>query len=238
MTQVARDRLYRRHRFPAKVIAHAVWLYLRFPLSLRMVEDLLAARGIIVSHQTVRLWVEKFGRHFANDIRRRAAGRLGDKWYLDEVVITIAGKKHLALARRRSRRFCSRRTRAKPPQYQGRQTPYAKDYERTGRSPRVMITDKLRSYGAARREIMPDIEHRSHKGLNNRAENSHQPTRRRERIMKGFKSARHLQRFVSIHDPVANLFHIPRHDISSDHHRELRTEAMQMWNEIARLQTA
>ena len=86
MTQVTRDRLYRRHRFPAEVIVHAVWLYLRLPLSLRMVEDLLAARGIIVSHQTVRLWVKKFGRHFANDIRRRSVGRLGDKWYLDEVV--------------------------------------------------------------------------------------------------------------------------------------------------------
>ena len=78
MTQVTRDRLYRRHRLPAEVIAHAVWLYL--PLSLRMVEDLLAARGVIVSHQTVRLWVEKFVGHFANDIRRRSAGRLGDKW--------------------------------------------------------------------------------------------------------------------------------------------------------------
>nr|WP_268824713.1 IS6 family transposase [Agrobacterium vitis] len=94
MTRSSRDPLYRRHRFPAEVIAHAVWLYFRFPLSLRMVEDLLAARGIIVSHQTVRLWVEKFGRHFANDIRRRSAGRLGDKWYLDEVVISIGGKKH------------------------------------------------------------------------------------------------------------------------------------------------
>lgn len=92
MTQVARDSLYRRHRLPAEVIAHSVWLYLRFPLSLRTVEDLLAARGIIVSHQTVRLWVEKFGRHFAGEIRRRSAGRLGDKWHLDEVVISIGGK--------------------------------------------------------------------------------------------------------------------------------------------------
>ena len=89
MTRSARDPLYRRHRFPAEVIAHAVWLYFRFPLSLRMVEDILAARGIIVSHQTVRLWAEKFGRQFANDIRRRSAGRLGDKWYLDEVVIQV-----------------------------------------------------------------------------------------------------------------------------------------------------
>jgi putative transposase len=103
-------------------------------------------------------------------------------------------------------------------------------------APRVIITDKLRSYDAAKAKIMPGVEHRSHKGLNNRAENSHQPTRRRERIMKRFKSRRQLQRFVSTHD--LNLFHIPRHDISSNHHRELRTGAMQMWNEIAQLALA
>lgn len=104
-----------------------------------------------------------------------------------------------------------------------------------GSAPRVMITDKLRSYGAAKREILPGVEHRSHKGLNNRAENSHQPIRRRERIMKRFKSSRQLQRFVSIHDPIANLFHGPRHDIPSHHYRELRAAAMQMWSEIAHL---
>jgi len=93
MSKIARDPLYRRHRFPAEIISHAVWLYFRFPLSLRMVEDMLAARGIIVTHQTIRDWAEKFGRHFANEIRRRSAGRLGDKWYLDEVVVSVAGKK-------------------------------------------------------------------------------------------------------------------------------------------------
>jgi IS1 family transposase len=98
-----------------------------------------------------------------------------------------------------------------------------------GRALRVMVTDKLRSYDAAKREIMPGVEHRSHKGLNNRAENPHQPIRRRERIMKRFKSRQHLQHFVSSHDPIANLFHIPRHDISSGHHRELRSAAMTLW---------
>tara|TARA_B100000749_G_scaffold269586_1_gene248558 strand:- start:33 stop:437 length:405 start_codon:yes stop_codon:yes gene_type:complete len=92
-----------------------------------------------------------------------------------------------------------------------------------------MITDKLRSYGAAKREIMPCVEHRSHKGSNNRAGNSHQPVRRQKRIMKHFKSQRHLQRLVSIHDPTANLFHIPRHDIPSNHYRELRSAAMNLW---------
>lgn len=238
MTRSARDPLYRRHRFPAEVIAHAVWLYFRFPLSLRMVEDILAARGIIVSHQTVRLWAEKFGRQFANDIRRRSAGRLGDKWYLDEVVITIGGKKHwlwravdqhgsvldVLVQNRRDARAAKRLMR--------------KLLKGQGSAPRVMITDKLRSYGAAKREIMPGVEHRSHKGLNNRAENSHQPIRRRERIMKRFKSPRQLQRFFSIHDPIANLFQIPRHDMLSHHYRELRWAAMKMWSEIAHLQVA
>ncbi len=86
--------LYRRHRFPAEIIAHAVWLYFRFRLSLRMVEDMLAARGITVSHQTVRLWAEKFGRTFAKEIRCRSSGRLGDKWHLDEAAVSIRGKKH------------------------------------------------------------------------------------------------------------------------------------------------
>lgn len=107
-----------------------------------------------------------------------------------------------------------------------------------GRSPRVLITDKLRSYLAAKREIMPGVEHRAHKGLNNRAENSHQPTRRRERIMKCFKSPRQLQRFVSIHDPIANLFHLPRHEMTSADFRELRATAMDAWRDIANLGAA
>ncbi|OEC97107.1 IS6 family transposase [Rhizobium sp. YK2] len=230
-----RDPLYRRHRFPAEIIAHAVWLYFRFPLSLRMVEDMLAARGIIVSHQTIRLWAEKFGRTFANQIRQRSCGRLGDKWHLDEAAISIRGEKHwlwravdqdgfvleVLVQSRRNAKAAKRLMR--------------KLLKGQGRAPRVMVTDKLRSYDAARREIMPGVEHRSHKGLNNRAENSHQPVRQRERIMKRFKSRRQLQRFVSIQDPIANLFHIPRHDISAGHHRELRAVAMNMWAEIARI---
>lgn len=104
--------------------------------------------------------------------------------------------------------------------------------------PRVMITDRLGSYGAAKRESTPCVEHRSHKGLNNRAENSHQPLKRRERIMKRFKSQRHLQRFVSLHDPIANLFHIPRHDTPSNHYRELRSTAMNLRAKIARAWSA
>ena len=94
MTKLNRSSLYSRHRFPPDVIARAVWLYFKFPLSLRMVEDLLAERDIIVSHQTIRMWAEKFGRQFAADIRRRSAGQFDGKWHLDEVVITMRGKKH------------------------------------------------------------------------------------------------------------------------------------------------
>lgn len=230
-----RDPLYRRHRFLAEILAHTAWLYFRFPLSLRMVGDMLAARGIIVSHQTIRLWAEKFGRTFANQIRRRSSGRLGDKWHLDEAVVSIRSEKYwlwravdqdgfvleVLVQSRRNAKAARRLMR--------------KLLKGQGRAPRVMVTDKLRSYDAAKREIMPGVEHRSHKGLNNRAENFHQPIRRREWIMKRFKSRRQLQRFFSIHDPIANLFHIPRHDISATHHRELRAAATSMWAEIARI---
>jgi putative transposase len=183
-----RDPRYARHRFPAEVISHAVWLYFRFPLSLRMVEEMLAARGIAVSHETVRQWAMKFGESFAKQIRRRLPAP-GDKWHLDEVAISIAGRKHwlwravdqhgvvldILVQSRRNAKAAKRLLR--------------KLLKKQGIAPRVMITDKLPSYGAAKREIMPSVEHRQHKGLNNRAENSHQPTRQRERIMKRFKSA-------------------------------------------------
>ena len=227
--------LYRGHRFPAEVIAHAVWLYFRFPLSLRMVEDLLAARGIVVvSHETVRRWAEKFGRGFAKAIRLRAP-QFGDKWHLDEVVVTINCTKHwlwravdqdgfvldAPVQSRRDKRAAQKLLR--------------KLIRKQARAPRVMITDKLKSYGAACAEMHVNFEHRQHKGLNNRAENSHLPTRQCEKIMKRFKSARHLQRFVSIHDPISDLYHFPRHSITATEYRSLRSEAMNAWREIAGL---
>jgi putative transposase len=213
----ARHPRYARHRFPAEVISHAVWLCFRFPHSLRMVEELLAARGILVSHETVRQWALNFGRGYANQIRRRLPAP-GDKWHLDEVVISIAGRKHwlwravdqhgvvldILVQSRRNAKAAKR--------------VLCKLLKKQGVTPRVMITDKLASYGAAKREIMPGAEHRQHRGLNNRAENSHQPTRRRERIMKRFKSAGQAQRFLSVHDQVANLFRRPANTSAADHH--------------------
>jgi putative transposase len=206
-----------------------VWLYFRFPLSLRMVEEMLAARGIVVSHETVRQWAMKFGQGFANQIRRLPAP--GDKWQLDEVVISISGRKHwlwravdqhgvvldILVQSRRNAKAAQRLLR--------------KLLKKQRRTPRVMITDKLASYGAAKREIMPSVEHRQHRGLNNRAENSHQPTRRRERIMKRFKSAGQAQRFLSVHDQVANLFRRPANTNAADHHLA-RARAFQAWANV------
>src|SRR6478735_4447479 len=205
---------YAGYRFPAEVISQAVWLYFRFPLSLRMVEEMMAARGIVVSHETIRQWVFKFGQEFTSRIRRRLP-RAGDKWHLDEVAIKIAGVKHwlwravdqtgmvldVLVQSRRDKRAAKRLLR--------------KLLKRQCRTPRVMITDKLPSYGAAKREVMPGVENRKHKGLNNRAENSHQPTRRRERQMKRFKSAGQAQRFLSAHDQIANLFHLRRDHVTA-----------------------
>src|SRR5215211_1353409 len=220
------------HRFPAAIISHAVWLYFRFPLSLRMVEEMLAARGIIVSHETVRQWALKFGQAFANQIRRQLSCA-GEKWHLDEVVIKIAGVKHwlwravdqdgivldVLVQSRRDKGAAKRLLR--------------KLLKRQCRAPRVMITDKLASYGAARKEIMPGVEHRQHKGLNNRAENSHQPTRRRERQMKRFKSARQAQRFLSAHDPINSLFHLRRDHLAASEYRAARERAFEMWADIS-----
>jgi putative transposase len=179
---------YAGYRFPAEIISHAVWLYFRFPLGLRMVEELLAARGINGFVANKRQWARKFGQPFANRIRRRLP-RIGDKWHLDEVVLKIVGAKHwlrravdqtgivldVLVQRRRDKQAAKRLLR--------------KLLKKQMRPPRVMITDKLASYGAAKREVTSGIEHRQHKGLSNRAENSHQPTRRRERQVKQFKSA-------------------------------------------------
>ena len=222
---------YAGYRFPPEIISHAVWLYFRFPLSLRMVDELLAARGIIVSHETARQWALKFGQGFANQIRRKLHAP-GDKWHLDEVMLTIAGVKHwlwramgqngmvldILVQSRRDTRAAKRLL--------------CKLMKRQCRTPRVMITDKLASYGAARREVMPAVEHRKHKGLNNRAENSHQPTRRRERQMKRFKSAGQAQRFLSAHDGVSNLFQLHRHQVPAVQYRAARIQAFQVWSEV------
>src|SRR3954452_7098610 len=231
MSSPAAKSPYAGHRFPAEIISHAVWLYFRFPLSLRMVEEMLTARGLIVRHETVRQWALKFGQEFANRIRRRLPCA-GDKWHLDEVVIKIAGVTHwlwravdqtgllldVLVQSRRDKRAATRLLR--------------KLLKRQCRAPRVMITDKLGSYSAAKQELIPGVEHRRHKGLNNRAENSHQPMRRRERQMKRFKSARQAQRFLSAHDQINNLFPLRRDHVTATEYRAARTRAFELWAEV------
>jgi putative transposase len=198
---------------------------------------MLAARGIVVSHETVRQWALKFGQAFANDIRRRLP-RAGDKWHLDEVVITIAATKHwlwravdqhgivldVLVQSRRNAKAAKRLLR--------------KLLKRQGRAPRVVITDKLASYPAAKKDLMPGVEHRRHKGLNNRAENSHQPTRRRERQMKRFKSPGQAQRFLAAHDPINNLFHLRRDHVTADQYRAARTQAFEVWADVTGVSAA
>jgi putative transposase len=214
-----------------------VWLYHRFPLSFREVEEMMLARGVVVSHETIRQWCQKFGQTYANELRRRRP-RPGDKWHLDEVFIKIHGKTHylwravdqhgivldiLVQARRNTKaakRFFRRLLKG---------LRYV---------PRVVVTDKLRSYGAAHRMMMPSVEHRSSKYLNNRAENSHQPTRQRERAMKRFTSPGHAQRFLSAFSGISPHFRPRRHWFTADaYHREM-TSRFATWNEVTGLITA
>lgn len=219
---------YKYHRFPPQIIAHAVWLYFRFPLSLRLVEEMLLERGIVVSYETIRRWGRKFGAAYIKQLRRKRASRK-DIWHLDEVVITIGGRKHwLWRAVDQDGYILDEIVQTR------RNTKAAKRLlvrllKKQGLPPKRIITDKLRSYGAAKRDVMPTVEHRSHKGLNNRAENSHLPLRKRERVMQGFRSAGGLQRFISVFSAIRNHFVPPhqKHSALATHLHRIR--AMAHW---------
>ena len=170
---------YHGHRFPPEIISHTVWLYYRFGLSLRDVEDLLAKRGIVVSYETIRRWCGKFGPDYARRLRQRQ-GRLGDTWFLDEVFVTIKGERQylwravdqdgdvidILVQSRRNRRAAARF--------------FRKLLKNQGKLPFRLVTDKLKSYSAAIRTIMPSVNHDTERYANNRAEVSHQPTRQRD----------------------------------------------------------
>src|ERR1700734_1201996 len=187
-----------RHRFPAEIISHAVWLYHVFSLSLRDVELLLAERGIVVSHESIRQWCKKFGATFAGRLRRRRP-RPGDKWHMDEVFIRIQGVQHYlwwAVDQDGVVRDVLVQPRRDANVVKGFFKRLLKGLQYV---PRVFVTDKLRSYGVAQRQLLPGVEHRQSRYLNNRAENSHRPTRRRERQMQRFKSSEQAQNFISAH---------------------------------------
>ncbi|AUW45920.1 IS6 family transposase [Rhizobium leguminosarum] len=222
---------YKRHRFPQQIVSNTVWLYFRFPLTLRLVEEMLLERGVVVSYETIRRWGRKFGPAYAKLLRRRRPSRR-DVWHLDEVVISIAGKKHwLWRAVDQDGYVLDEIVQSR------RDTKSAKRLlvrllKKAGMPPKRIITDKLRSYGAAKREVMPAVEHRSHKGLNNRAENSHLPLRKRERTMQGFRSPGSLQRFISIFSALRNLFVPPSHKRSALSTHIHRIRAIAHWKAV------
>ncbi len=219
---------FARHRFPPEVIRHAVWLYLRFTLSFRDVEDLLAERGLDVSYETIRRWVLKFGPVFARELRRRRS-RPSSTWHLDEMVIRIDGERFwlwravdhegevldMLVQRRRDTKAALRLMR--------------KLLRKQEFAPEVLVTDKLGSYGCARRKLGLRCRHEQGLRANNRAENSHQPVRRLERKMQRFKSPGSAQRFLSVHAAVHNTFNVQRHLISRPTLRLFRADAMECW---------
>ncbi len=220
--------LYKRHRFTCEIIEYAVWLYYRFNVSHRDIEDLLAERGIEVSYESIRSWCNKFGPHYARRLKRKHQG-YGDTFYIDEVFVKIQGKQpylwrevvDVFLQSRRdgvaAKRFFKRLIRSH------------------GNEPRKIVTDKLRSYGAAHRELIPESIHDTSKYANNRAELSHPPTRVRERGMRRFKSTQQAQRFLSTHAAVHNLFNLGRHLISAKHYRIFRDNAFASWKCVTAL---
>ena len=220
---------YHGYRFPPEIISHGVWLYHRFALSFRDVEELLAKRGIIVTYETIRQWCRKFGPEYARKLKRRQ-GRLGDIWHLDEVFVKIRGERHylwravdqdgdlidILVQRYRNARAASRF--------------FRKLLKGQGSKPWQLVTDKLRSYGAAHRSIMPSVDHNTERYANNLAEVSHQPTRQRERQMRRFKSVGQAQRFLSVHGVVQNLFRLGRHHLRSENYRLLRARSFKDWS--------
>lgn len=219
---------YKRHRFPPEIIAHAVWLYFRFPLSLRLVEEMLLERGIVVSYETIRIWAMKFGVEYARRLKRKAPSR-GDIWHLDEVVISIRGdKRYLWRAVDQDGYVLDEIVQIHRNTKAARRL-LTRLLSKQGRPPKRIVTDKLRSYGAAKAAVIPKVEHRQHKGSNNRAENSHVPVRKRERAMQGFRSWPGLQRFVSTFSAVRNHFVPPSSANSALSTHLHRLKAMAEW---------
>lgn len=220
---------FKRHRFPADVIRHAVWLYFRFTLSIRDVEELLAQRGIEASREAVRCWVNKFGPMIAANLRRRRISPTG-RWHLDEMVVKIAGRRmylwravddegevlDVLVQKRRNKQAALKLLR--------------RLLKNQGIHPEAITTDKLASYRAALKVLgLTDRHHPGGMRENNRAENSHLVIRRRERKQQKFKSQGSAQRFLSSHGPIYNTFNLQPHLISRSTLRQFRAAANDAW---------
>jgi putative transposase len=226
---------YARHQFPPEIIRYAVWLYLRFTLSYRDVEELLAERGISVAYESVRRWVIKFSPVFARNLRRLRP-RPSGTWHLDEMVVSIQGRRmylwravdaegkvlDVPVQPKRDKRAAQKLMR--------------KLLKKQGMAPDVWVTDKCPAYGAALHELhLNRAAHLQHRRANNRAESSHVPVRRRERKQQGFKSPGSAQRFLSMHAATYNTFTVPRPLVSARTHRLFRAEAFETWRSAAGL---
>jgi putative transposase len=223
--------LYHRRQFPAEIISHCVWLYFRFALSYRDVEEIMAERGVVVTYETIRDWSQQFGGTYAKRLRSRAK-RPGDHWHLDEVYLSINGKlQYLWRAVDQNGEVLDILVQPRRDKQAAKKF-FRKLLKGLQHVPRVIITDKLRSYAAAIAEIMPDVLHRQDKRSNNRAENSHQPTRERERRMRGFKSAGHAQRFLSSFGVIASFFRPFRHLLSAKNYRKIMRDRFEQWFEV------
>ena len=227
--------LFKYFKTSPQIIRLAVMMYVRYPLSLRNVEDLLHERGIEISHETARFWLNRFGPLFAAEIRRKRVQHLRAhsnwQWHLDEVFVKINGETHYLwravdhegevlesyVAKRRDRKVALKFLR--------------KTMKRYG-PPHVIVTDLLRSYGAAMKVIGNADKQETGRWLNNRAENSHQPFRRRERAMLRFRRKRTLQKFVSVHSSVHNHFNQERHLYSREHFKLNRAAALAEWRQL------
>jgi putative transposase len=229
--------LYQRHRFPGELISHAVWLSFRFLSSYRDVEELLAERGIVVSNETIRRWCRKFGSTFADGVRRRRP-RPGDTWHLDEVQLKSNRSKYwrwravdqegivlalLVQARRNQ---------------EAAETFLRRLVEGQGYQPRVVITDKLARSPLALRQVLPGVEHRRHNGLNNRAETSHRPTRRRERVFQRCTSPAHAQPFLAPFGPLSDHVRPRRHRHPAPTYHHLLQTRFVAWREVTGLAVA
>ena len=223
--------LYHRHRFPSEIISHCVWLYFRFSLSFGDVEELMSSRGVSLSYETVREWCLKFGQTYANGLRHKSP-RPGDRWHLDEVFLKINGRLHylwravdqdgdvldILVQSRRDKKAAKRF--------------FHKLLKELRYVPRVIITDRLKSYNAAKTGVLPSVEHQQQKYQNNRAEDSHQSTRSRERVMRRFKSVGHAQRFLSAFGIIMSHFRPGRHLCAAGDYREMMRRRFDAWTVV------
>ncbi len=223
---------YRYCHFPPVIVQRAVWLYARFTLSFRDVEELLAERGIQVSYESIRRWVARFGPQIAHRLRHHRP-RPHSQWHLDEMFVSMDGKRmYLWRAIDQNGEILDLLVQAKRDKRAALKL-MRKLMKKSGFAPRTIVTDKLRSYAAAFRDLGLTARHHQARWKNNRIEGSHVYVRRRERRMQGFRSPGAAQRFLSLHAATYNAFNTRRHFITASEHRKRRDQAFTIWREAA-----